>query len=420
MAGAGWALTISFAVLAFSWRTSRFTAGRAGRPLPPSVVSLVESRWLRGAVQAFGLAVAALLVWAGLFGADSPANPVLGIFYIYLWVGLVPLSLLLGNIWPLLSPLRTVHRGLVLLTGSRTGAGLWAYPRWLGYWPAATGLFAFVWTELVNPRSAYVSTVTAWLLVYAATMLVGAAVFGGTWLERADPFEVWFGLVAKVAPWGRNADGELVVRNPLEGLDTVRADRGLVAVVAVLLGSTAFDSFSASTWWLSRTAESGGFDPTLRDTLVLVGFCAFVAGSFSAAAMIGTGLRGRPRRWLPTQLAHSLVPIGVGYVLAHYLTLLLESGQRYLVYLSDPLVTGRHDYLGTLSWEPVYFLSVRPGLVAGLKVAFVVAGHLAAVVAAHDRAVRLLPPSRAVPGQLAMLAVMLVYTVGGLLLLFSV
>jgi hypothetical protein len=420
VAGAGWALTISFAVLAFSWRTSRFTTGAAGRPLPPAVVSAVESRWLRGAVRLFGLAVAALVVWAGLFGADSPANPVLGIFYIYLWVGLVPLSLLLGNIWPLLSPLRTVHRGLARLTGSSTGAGLRPYPRWLGYWPAAAGLFTFVWTELVNPRAAYVSTVTSWLLLYAATMLVGAAVFGGTWLERADPFEVWFGLVARLSPWGRNVSGELVVRNPLEGLDSVRADRGLVAVVSVLLGSTAFDSFSASTWWLTRTAQPGGFDPTLRDTLVLAGFCLFVALSFSAAAMTATGLSGRSRRWLPTQLAHSLVPIGVGYVLAHYLTLLLESGQRYLVYLSDPLVTGRHDYLGTLSWEPVYFLSVRPGLVAGLKVALVVAGHLVAVVAAHDRAVRVLPAHRAVAGQLAMLAVMLGYTVGGLLLLFSV
>ena len=114
------------------------------------------------------------------------------------------------------------------------------------------------------------------------------------------------------------------------------------------------------------------------------------------------------------------MPIAIGYLFAHYLTLLLESGQRYLAYLSDPLVTGEHDYLGTIDWTTTYFLSVRPGLVAVLKVGFVLTGHILGVIAAHDRAVRVLPERSAVSGQLAMLAVMLVYTVGGLLLLFSV
>jgi hypothetical protein len=43
----------------------------------------------------------------------------------------------------------------------------------------------------------------------------------------------------------------------------------------------------------------------------------------------------------------------------------------------------------------------------------------ASIVAAHDRAVRVLPAQHAVNGQLAMLVVMLIYTTGGLLLLFS-
>ena len=60
--------------------------------------------------------------------------------------------------------------------------------------------------------------------------------------------------------------------------------------------------------------------------------------------------------------------IGVGYIFAHYLTLLLETGQAYVVFLSDPLVTGEADYLGTADWTVVYFLSLRPTLLATLKV----------------------------------------------------
>jgi hypothetical protein len=386
--------------------------------------SVVDSPWLRGAVRIVGLVAAAYAGWAALAGNDAPANPALGVFYIYLWVGLVPLSLALGNVWPLLSPMRTLHVAISWVLRSPPDRGAADYPPWLGYWPAAVGLFAFVWTELVNPAAEYVTTVVTWALIYAAVMLIGATVFGDRFLRYADPFEAWFGLVARLSPWGRRDDDQgrhrVVLRSPLAGLDTVAPERGLVALVAVLLGSTAYDSFSRSFFWISRTSAPGVLDPTLRESLVLLGFVTFVAVSFTVAAVVGTGLSWEERRRLPRLMAHSLVPIGVGYVAAHYLTLLLESGQAYLVFLSDPLVTGDADYLGTADWTVSYFLSLRPSLLATLKVGFVLGGHVLAVIAAHDRAVRLLPESHRVRGQIAMLVLMVGYTVGGLLLLFSV
>jgi hypothetical protein len=422
--GAACALGVSFAVLIVSWRTSRLAGSGGGRDLPVWVAAVVDSSVLRTIARGFGLAVVAYAGWAALAGADAPANPALGVFYIYLWVGLVLLSLLLGNVWPLLSPMRTLHLAVSRVFDSPPDRGVLAYPSWLGYWPAALGLFAFVWTELVNPDAEYVSTVVTWWLLYVAVMLLGSTVFGDRFFTYADPFEAWFGLVAKLSPWGRRDDAEgrsrVVLRNPLANLDTVTPERGLVVLVAVLLGSTAYDSFSRATFWVRYTAVPGELDPTMRETLVLVAFVVFVAVSFTAASMVGTALSGRQRRALPRMLAHSLVPIGVGYVFAHYLTLLLESGQAYLVFASDPLVTGEANYLGTVDWTVTYFLSARPGLLATLKVGCVLAGHILAVVAAHDRAVRVLPERSTVQGQLAMLLLMVVYTVGGLLLLFSV
>ena len=49
----------------------------------------------------------------------------------------------------------------------------------------------------------------------------------------------------------------------------------------------------------------------------------------------------------------------------------------------------------------------------------VVAGHVAAVIAAHDRALRLLPAGHQLTGQLAMMLVMVGYTFTGLYLLFG-
>lgn len=423
LVGAACALVISFIVTALAWRTPQPAGATAGRVLPARPGRFVDSPWLRAVGRGLGLLVAGYTVYAGLAGRDASANPALGIFYIYLWVGMVPLSLLLGNVWPVLSPVRTVHLGLSRLLGSPPDRGPVAYPSWLGSWPAAAGLLVFVWTELVSPDAEHVSTVVTWVMLYAAVMLVGAAVFGDTFLAHADPFEAWFALVARLSPWGRRTDPRggtrVVLRSPLHNLDTSPATPGVVGLVSVVLGSTAYDSFSTSILWLRMTSVPGRLDPTLRDTLVLLGFVALVAITFSAAARIGTGLPRAQRRVMPRRLASSLVPIGVGYIFAHYLTLLLESGQAYAVFLSDPLVTGNADYFGTADWTVTYFLSVRPELLATLKVGCVLVGHVLAVVAAHDRALRVLPEGSRVSGQLGMLVLMLGYTVGGLLLLFS-
>lgn len=106
-------------------------------------------------------------------------------------------------------------------------------------------------------------------------------------------------------------------------------------------------------------------------------------------------------------MAHSLIPIVVGYVFAHYLTYLVERGQQ-TVYL----------LLG-MDADVNYILSLHPSLLATLKVGFVVAGHVAGVVAAHDRALHLLPKTHQLTGQLAMMLVMVGYTFTGLYLLFG-
>ena len=57
--------------------------------------------------------------------------------------------------------------------------------------------------------------------------------------------------------------------------------------------------------------------------------------------------------------------------------------------------------------------------IAVIQVLAVVCGHLLGVISAHDRAVALFPRHKALAGQLPPAVVMVGYTVGGLLLLFS-
>ena len=150
--------------------------------------------------------------------------------------------MLLGPVWKAISPSRTINAVLARISGSDPEVGMYAYPERLGYWPAAIGLYAFVWLELVYPYSTEIGPVRLWCAIYIGVMLIGGALFGNRFYERADPFEVYSSLVAKLSVWGHR-DGRLVVRSPLANLDTVPVAPGLVAVVAVLFGSTAYDSF---------------------------------------------------------------------------------------------------------------------------------------------------------------------------------
>jgi len=208
-----------------------------------------------------------------------------------------------------------------------------------------------------------------------------------------------------------------VIRSPLANLDTVPVRPGLVGVVAVLFGSTAFDSFKDSSVWV-RFIQSTELPVNALNNLALLAFCV-VVGAIFAVGCILTGIEDDLQRHeLPNQFAHSVVPIVVGYIFAHYLTYLVEVGQATLIQASDPFSNGS-NLLGTGDWSVNYWLSYHPTLLASLKVVAVVAGHVVGVIAAHERAVRILPRRHQLTGQLPLLFAMVAFTVGGLYLLFA-
>ncbi|GAC70508.1 hypothetical protein [Gordonia soli] len=416
--GGAWALTISFAVIAFAWKRPRFGKPDAGRPLPQWVTRFVDNRWVRSVVAGAALVLTVWLVIAA-FGSDVDENPLPGAFYVLLWVGMIVVSVLIGPVWRLLSPVRTVLRaaGAVL----HREIGIRAYPDSLGWWPAAFGLFAFVWLELAYPHSSSLSAVRIWLLVYLIVTLVGGLVYGLRWTSNADPFAVYSTVASRLSPFARARDGRVVARNPMNSLGTLPIRAGTVTVLAVLLGSTAFDSYSAfPSWqgWVDDRAQGSDVIDTLLNTAGLLVFIGVVALTFWGAARAVGGIDPGKRRLLPGQMAHSLIPIVIGYILAHYLQSLVEQGQEALHALGDPLGKG-WNVLWLSDMHPEYVMSSHPTFTVTLKVVFVVGGHMLGVAAAHDASLRLLPRRQQLTGQLTMMVTMVFYTFLGLYLLFG-
>jgi hypothetical protein len=425
--GAAWALTFTFALVAFAWRRPRFDPANPGHPLPAALTTLVDSRVTRGVAAAAALAFTVWVVLAGLCGPQTQANALLGVFYVLLWVGLVAASLLFGPVWRVISPVRTVYLLLQRVTPRRLAQPRLSYPEAWGYRPAAVGLFAFVWMELASPNPASLPWLKWWLLIYALVLLGGAWLCGQRWFARVDPFGVYSMAVSRLSPFRRNADtGRIAIGNPFDHLPSLPIRPGVVAILAVLLGSTAFDSFSSSATWRNfadRLAKAVANVPVAVSlsavrTIGLLIFVAVVATTFSLAARATGGIDREQRHALPGQMAHSLIPIVVGYIFAHYLSYLVERGQQAVFALADPFGRG-WNLLGLAHLHVAYVLSLHPTVLAVIKVSCVVTGHIVAVIAAHDRALRLLPAGHQLTGQLTMMLVMVGYTFTGLYLLFS-
>lgn len=417
VAGATAALAISFIVLIVAWREPRYDARGGGLVVPEGFARFADGPVLAWLLRALGLAFFLYVAWAALAGEDLLINPTFGVFYVLLWVGLVFASLAFGPFYKAVNPVRTLYLLFAKAVRFDPDEGLVKLPSWVGYWPAALGLFAFVWLELVHPRSTYLTPVVVWVGGYLALVFFGAVLFGTRWIAQADPFEAYSTWVGHLSVLGRREDGTLVLRSPLANLDGLPPAPGLVAGVAVLLGSTAFDSFGDSARWVSFT-QASPISSTVLDTAMLLVFCVVVAVTFAGATMLTGVDDATEHSRLPSLFAHSVVPIIVGYIVAHYLSYFVEVGQQTLVLLSDPLSRG-DDFLGTADYEVSYWLSQNPTFLAVTKVSAVVIGHVLGVIAAHDRAVRLLPRNHQVTGQLSLLLVMVFYTVSGLYLLFG-
>jgi hypothetical protein len=406
----GFVVLASFLAVGLAWRRSRFMPDRPAEAADPTRRADPAGGAPLGLLVVWGLLLALLgyLVVAAFAGADDlDHNPAPRALYVLGWVGVVPVSLLFGPVWRAVNPLRALHR-LLCATLRQPVAGRREPPETLGYWPAAAGLAGFVWLELVPEWRSDPAVVGGVLLGYAVLVTGPAMVFGERWFDTGDPFEVYATLVGALAPvdWAPGRRGPRPV-NPLRGIAAIPPAPGLVALLSVWWGSTVFDGLIGTSWWATTSQRAVAGPGVLAEealaTVVLAALVALVAVGYRLA----TGRRA-------AELVGTLVPIAVGYTVAHYASLLTVEGPRGLAQLLDPV-----------SAVPPVTEVPAPALVATVQVVAVLTGHVLGVVAAHDRvlAIATTAPRRAewrdreLADQIPLVVLMITYTVIGLYLL---
>ena len=413
---ASFAVAASFVALGMFWDTPKFRAAAAGRVLPKPFQTACKVQ--AAVVRTVGLLALAVLLYAALAGNTNPSVNITPVaVYIIFWVGLQVVSVLVGDVWLHLSPFTTIADGSSRAWARLRGRPPANYDRGAGnHWWATAAIFGFVWLELAFHDNTDIRVLGVYLAAYTVALLAGAAAFGRGWLRDAEGFGVLFTKLSAMAPLHRES-GALKLRAPLAGLATLPIKRGSVAFILVVLGSTTFDGFTRSSVWLDVAAQRTGWELTAVNTvgLVFVIFAVFVLYRAAIAAM--AAVTGDSERELAEAFAPSLMPIAAAYTVAHYFSYLLLEGQQIIAHLSDPFGRG-WDIFGTATYL-VDFTAISTDTIAWTQTAAIAVGHVLAVAVAHDRAVERWPHRLAMRSQYPMLAVMICYTVIGLLLLLG-
>lgn len=435
-----WAASIvliaSFFALSAAWRKPQFEDEHRrslGERLSAALFSL-PVQVLCGTIGVFLLGVA---VYSGLRGTEAPdRNFALTFIFVTVWLGFPFFSAIFGDLFRPFNPWRALGRAaggsFSRLAGQRP-AHL-AYPEWLGRWPAAVGLLAFVWIEVVYGRTSIVTVdinphaVAVATLVYSGYTLAMMIVFGvEEWCDRGEIFSVYFGMFSRLGFIGAR-HGSFYRRRPFSAATDWALVPGSAAVVIASIAATSFDgaqdgAFKAliedvSEWFVER-----GFSLVtalhVTDTLFMLGTFAAVGGVY----MLGVrGMRtvpgAPPFKGLRTGFAHTLIPIALAYIVAHYFSFFVFQEQAQFGYLlSDPLGTGHTNLFGTVNNEVDYKL-LSANAIWYVQVAALVIGHVIGLMLAHDRALVYWPDYRkATASQYWMLAVMVAFTCFGLYLL---
>jgi hypothetical protein len=434
--GASLVLIVSFVALSVAWRDSKFSSD-GWRPVSQRLSRPITGRSPQIVTGAIGVFLLGAVVYTGLNGTDEPSlNFAVTFVFVTFWLGMVVLSILLGDVFRAFNPWRAIARaaGAVFrLIAGQSHLEPLRYPERLGRWPAVAGIVGFVWLELVYGVSGFQAlglqpkTVAVATLVYTAYTLVAMALFGvETWLRRGEAFSVYYGMFSQLAPL-EVRDGRLGVRRPLAAATQWARIPGSIALVVATIASTTFDGAQEGLWQqpvrdLFDRLTDLGLGPTAAFRTSESVFFALTLAGVAAIYWVGVRgmrtLRGSPAlRSLGRSFAHTLIPIGVAYLAAHYFSLFVFAEQAQFTYLlSDPLGDGS-DLFGTASSGIDYGL-LSANTIWYVQVAALVTGHVTGLMLAHDRAITVYgDPGRASRSQRWMLLVMVAFTCLGLFLL---
>lgn len=362
----------------------------------------------------------AALIAIGIWGPRDPlANLLpLSLFTVW-WICLMILQATLGDIWRWINPWSGPVHWLTRQSRARS------LPHWVGAWPAVFGLMLFATYYLVDLAPDDPARLAKFTGAYWLFTLIMGLIFGPAWIKQCETFTVLFKLAAHLSlfpsrrpqPFGRSL---VHLTNPPLSLS-------VLTVTFLAIGS--FDGLNETFWWFGKLGinplEFAGRSSVVQQNLIgLIGFVFLLNLVFTACALAGYLLAGAQGNFSTfyRRLALTLLPIAIGYHLAHYLTSVMINLQYWVLALDDPLKSGWHLLGLNGIYTTTSFLNQYDTVTAIwlTQAGAIVIGHILAVILAHVISLSIYQDhKKAILSQVFLALFMVAYTFFGLWLLAS-
>lgn len=331
---------------------------------------------------------------------------------VYWWVSYGIFAIVVGDVWPVINPWKTVFEWLGEPGLDRE------YPSSLGAMPALLVFLAFAWLDMVLLVFGAPFYAGLLALAYGVFMVAGMAVYGkDDWLWNVDAFTRVFDFFGRFAPI-RLADDGLELRGYAVGLveDSVPTREEVLLVVAVLY-ALSFDGFTETPAYLNvleavvpqRVLLNAPLlsNVVFGGSLMLGGFAVFV-GAYVLFSELMRRAAGSDRSLdeVMRRFVLTLVPIAIAYHLAHYSLYYALQHELLVAILFNPLPGSG------IEPDPDLVSFIGPEHVWVWMVALIVVGHVVAVWVAHHASLEYFRDrSAAIRSQVPMLVLMVFYTV---------
>jgi len=375
------------------------------------------------------------ILCAGFFGdPNTLSNPLPVTIWVLWWVGFFYFTALCVNLWNTLNPWAFSFQLAEIAT--RKSIQLTSYPNWLGYWPSFLFFLSFVWIELVWPYKEVPATLATVIILYSLITWTGMTIYGKrSWLKYGECFSVIFTLIGKFSPIQFcKTKKTLHIQPPAFGILEMREpSMGLVLITILLLAGLSFDGFMATEVWLQLKTyllnidglhsifrklhqTFGSLQPVLTTfglalTLLLFLLSYILISLLTKILIDWTTTPPKSKVPLSKVIKHfvmTLLPIAIGYHIAHYLSYLLIAGQLIVPLASDPYALGWNlfntkDYrinIGIINAKNMW----------SIILVSVIVGHILSMFLSHVRASQLCGSTSRILIQLPLVGLMILYT----------
>ncbi len=352
------------------------------------------SSMFKTAASALGFVLMGLAVFSGLKGVQAPENNFsMTYFWIVYLIGFFYLSVLAGPLHGITNPWYWALTRLENTLRKNSQPPL-RYPQRLNAWPVFLLYMGLITLELFGHAS---PAWLAWCLVaYTAWCTIGVVLFGSpVWFANADVFQAMFNVAGKLSVAASQSPARFFQR-------TLKP--ASVLLIIAMLASTSFDALRESLPWGTflwtslltlfpqPTNNPFAIIRALGGTYVRVEQLAWwlmpAAYWLAMALTVKTSMAVAPNGLrFQENMSHAalaLLPLVLGYHLAHYFTLLLTQGVNIVHLVSDPLGQG-WNLLGTANLFRAPVL-LEAETIWNIQIVFIIAGHIGGVVLSHRQA----------------------------------